>query len=108
MVNSSGSLATQYTYEPFGHPIISGSSGSAFPYLFAGMEYDFDTILYHTPARYYNPRSGRFVSEDPLGFTGGDFNFFAYAGNDPANMTQDRSVGPAGGSDRWRHRRGRT
>lgn len=28
---------------------------------------------------------GRFISEDPLGFGGGDVNLFAYARNDPIN-----------------------
>jgi RHS repeat-associated protein len=49
------------------------------------MEYDAQTGLYHTRARYYSPTLQRFVSEDPLGFGGGDVNLFAYAGNDPIN-----------------------
>lgn len=35
-------------------------------------------------ARYYDPSSGRFLSEDPSDFNGG-INFYAYVGNDPAN-----------------------
>jgi RHS repeat-associated protein len=34
-------------------------------------------------ARYYNPQTGRFISEDPAGYFGGGTNFYAYAGNDP-------------------------
>ncbi len=34
-------------------------------------------------ARYYDPRVGRFISEDPLGFDGGDVNLYAYVGNNP-------------------------
>jgi len=33
-------------------------------------------------ARYYNPTTGRFLSEDPMGF-GGGFNLYAYAANNP-------------------------
>jgi RHS repeat-associated protein len=51
------------------------------------MEHDASTGLYRTPARYYNPGLGRFLSEDPIGFAGGDTNLFAYAGNDPLNST---------------------
>jgi uncharacterized protein RhaS with RHS repeats len=34
-------------------------------------------------ARYYNPTTGRFLSEDPMGFWGSGTNFYAYAGNNP-------------------------
>jgi uncharacterized protein RhaS with RHS repeats len=30
---------------------------------------------------------GRFISEDPIGFDGGDVNLYAYAGNNPVNLT---------------------
>jgi hypothetical protein len=33
-------------------------------------------------ARYYNPTTGRFLSEDPIGFAGG-MNLYAYAANNP-------------------------
>ncbi|MBY0516246.1 MAG: RHS repeat-associated core domain-containing protein [Bacteriovoracaceae bacterium] len=34
-------------------------------------------------ARYYDPSSGRFLSEDPIGFLGGDYNLYRYVGNNP-------------------------
>jgi RHS repeat-associated protein len=86
LVNSSGALQTQYTYDPFGNVTTSGQS-SSYPFLFAGMEYDSATSLYHTQSRYYSPGLQRFLSEDPQGFAGGDSNFFAYVGNSPANAT---------------------
>jgi RHS repeat-associated protein len=49
------------------------------------MEYDQGSGLYHTHTRYYSPRLQRFLSEDPLGFGGGDTNLFAYTANDPVN-----------------------
>ena len=36
-------------------------------------------------ARYYDPASGKFVSEDPLGFYGGDTNLYRYVLNSPSN-----------------------
>jgi RHS repeat-associated protein len=84
LVNSSGTIATKWAYEPFGVPTSSGQS-SNYPYLFAGMEYD-PTGLYHTLARYYSPRLQRFTQEDPLQFGGGDINLLAYVGNDPVNL----------------------
>jgi uncharacterized protein RhaS with RHS repeats len=35
-------------------------------------------------ARWYDPKLGRFISEDPIGLTGG-INQFAYVGNNPQN-----------------------
>ena len=34
-------------------------------------------------ARYYNPSTGRWLSEDPIGFDGGDNNFYRYVENNP-------------------------
>jgi hypothetical protein len=34
-------------------------------------------------ARYYDTEVGRFISEDPIGFDGGDVNLYAYVGNNP-------------------------
>lgn len=45
LVNSAGSLATTFSYEPFGKPT---PGNNAYPYLFAGIEYDPPTGLYHT------------------------------------------------------------
>lgn len=36
-------------------------------------------------ARYYDPAIGRFISEDPTGFGGGDVNLYAYVGGNPIN-----------------------
>jgi RHS repeat-associated protein len=37
-------------------------------------------------ARYYDPKLGRFLSEDPIRFDGG-INFYAYVGNNPVTAT---------------------
>lgn len=34
-------------------------------------------------ARYYDPKLGRFLSEDPIGFAGGDINLYAYVWSNP-------------------------
>ena len=39
--------------------------------------------LYYMRARFYDPAVKRFISEDPLGFDGGDLNLYAYVGNNP-------------------------
>ena len=52
---------------------------------FTGRESD-GTGLYFYRARYYDPAIGRFISEDPIGFDGGDVNLYAYVANDPVNL----------------------
>jgi RHS repeat-associated protein len=40
----------------------------------------------HYRARYYDKSVGRFLSEDPVGFQGGDNNVYRYSFNDPVNL----------------------
>lgn len=47
---------------------------------------DPETGLYYYRARYYDPKWGRFISEDPIRFAGG-MNFYAYAENNPVTYT---------------------
>ena len=42
--------------------------------------------FYYMRARYYDPKVGRFISEDPIGFKGGDVNLYVYVGNNPINL----------------------
>jgi RHS repeat-associated protein len=57
---------------------------------------DDQTGLYYVKARYYNPNLGRFLQTDPSGF-GGGFNLYAYAENDPVNLTDSTGLTPDGG-----------
>jgi hypothetical protein len=43
--------------------------------------------LQYSRARFYDAKLGRFISEDPIGFRGGDVNLFGYVGNNPQNFT---------------------
>jgi RHS repeat-associated protein len=54
---------------------------------FAGREIDNKTGLYYNRARWYDAKLGKFISADPIGFAGGDANFYRYAGNDPVNSS---------------------
>ena len=54
-------------------------------YAYTGRELENETGLYYYRARYYDPELGRFISEDPIGFSGGDVNLFRYVENDPIN-----------------------
>ena len=82
LANSSGSSTVQYSYSPFGSISITGTTTNSFTY--TGREIDGLGINYYR-ARYYNPQTGRFISEDPIGLVAG-INNYAYVGNSPLNF----------------------
>jgi RHS repeat-associated protein len=47
--------------------------------------------FYYMRARWYEPKTGRFLSEDPIGLAGG-INLYRYAGNDPVNKADPRGL----------------
>ena len=54
--------------------------GLSNPLRFQGQYHDHETGLHYNRYRYYDPRVGRFISKDPIGYAGG-LNLFAYAPN---------------------------
>lgn len=72
--NTSGALASSYTYDSFGDLVaFSGSIVNTFRY--TRREFDAETGLYYYRARYYDFSSGRFLNEDPPGFPVGKYQF---------------------------------
>jgi len=83
--NIAGSLAQTYAYDSFGKQ--TSSSGSLTnPFQYTARESDTETGLYYYRARYYDPSSGRFWSEDPLRFFSGETNFYTYVEGNPINL----------------------
>jgi RHS repeat-associated protein len=83
LVDASGNLVTQYSYDPFGNTAVSGAiNANAFQY--TGRENE-GNGLYFYRARYYSPLFGRFINEDPIGFAGGP-NLYAYVLDSPINL----------------------
>ena len=77
-----------YNYDSFGQPNLNvGSLSQLVSARYAGREFDYDTGLQYNRARYYNPTSGRWMNEDPIGFSGGDYNLYRYCGNSHTNGT---------------------
>src|SRR5262249_28072349 len=87
-----GSLASTYVYDSFGN--LTASSGTTVnPFQYTGRDYDPETGLRYYRARYYDPTTGRFLSEDPLGF-GGLTSAYSYAGNDPLDFGDPLGLAP--------------
>jgi RHS repeat-associated protein len=81
LVDGTGAVATEYSYEPFGAATASGTSSSN-ELGYTGREDD-GTGLYYYRARYYHPGLQRFISEDPIDISYGDPNLYVYVGNAP-------------------------
>jgi RHS repeat-associated protein len=82
-------------YDTWGNP-LQGSEIAG--YAFTGREWDPESGLYYYRARYYDPKIGRFLSEDPIPIalrTHEEVNPYAYVMNRPIN-----AVDPSGLSAR--------
>lgn len=87
LTDTTGAVRQQYSYDPYGNVQASDvSSGFTNPYQYTGREADTPGLYYYR-ARYYSPMMGGFISEDPIGFAGGQSSFYAYAGSDPLNFS---------------------
>jgi len=79
LTDSNGVVTESASYDSFGRTI---SSNLTTRYQYTGREYDEYTGLMFYRARFYDPQSGRFISEDPIGFKGG-VNWYGYVKNNP-------------------------
>jgi RHS repeat-associated protein len=86
--SSTGTILNSYTYDTFGNSTVNGSFIN--PYRYTARDYDSETGLQYSRARYFDSQTGRFLSEDPLGFDA-SINFYVYVGNNPV-----RSADPLG------------
>jgi RHS repeat-associated protein len=87
ITDMSQAVVNSYAYDPFG-AILGQQEAITQTFKFVG-QYGVmaePNGLYYMRARYYDPSVARFISEDPLGFGGGDVNLFAYARNNPMNL----------------------
>ena len=90
LTDSTGATAKSYSYDAYG-TIMDQTGTVDQPYTYTGRELDSETGLYYYRARYYDPSTGRFLQEDPIGLSGGINFYAAFKGNpllytDPSGM----------------------
>ncbi|MCU0293550.1 MAG: hypothetical protein MUF10_16440, partial [Thermoanaerobaculaceae bacterium] len=84
LTDSNGNVVHSYQYDAWGNiEAETGAPVDGVQYTFTGREWDPETGLYYYRARYLDPKVGRFISEDPIGFAGGDPDLYAYVWNRP-------------------------
>jgi len=63
--------------------------------ILAGQYFDAETGLHHNYHRYYDPKTGRYITPDPIGLAGG-INLYAYTENNPINEIDPFGLNPVG------------
>ena len=110
--NSSGSIVQHYVYGSFGNLLaIYDANGTdvtdapivTTPYGFTGREIDLENYsvsdrcgLMYYRSRYYDTCTGRFISEDLIGFAGKSMNLYSYVKNNVVNRKDASGKGGIG------------
>jgi RHS repeat-associated protein len=81
MVDGSGVRQDIIAYDGFGNVTSESSASFGDRYKWTGREYDAESGLQYNRGRYYDPKVGRWISQDPLGFDAGDSNLYRYVYN---------------------------
>ena len=87
LVGVDGSVLNHIKYDSYGNVIDESNAAISTRYGYTGREFDAETGLQYNRARYYDSAVGRFISEDPIGFAGGDANIYRYVANSPVANT---------------------
>jgi RHS repeat-associated protein len=74
-------------FDSYGNILSESNVANGDRFKFTAREWDIEIGQYSYRARNYGPTIGRFISEDPLGFGGGDSNLYRYVGNMPNLLT---------------------
>jgi RHS repeat-associated protein len=94
VANANGDLIQAYKHDAFGNVISMLAENVRIPFGFGGGLLDADTGLVHLGYREYDPRIGRFIQPDPLGYAGGDVDVYGYCLDDPVNLVDPLGLEP--------------
>lgn len=87
ILNEKKEIIQEVSYSAYGETQIT-NRGQQNPKLnnifyYTSRELEPELGIYYYRARYYDPGTGRFLSEDPIGFAAGDYNLYRYVRNNP-------------------------
>jgi RHS repeat-associated protein len=95
VIDNTGVVKDSISYDAFGNITTENDATYRGRYAWTGRELDVETGLQYNRARYYDSTTGRWISQDPLGFDAGDSNLYRYVHNvpigpeDPSGLQQD-------------------
>ncbi|MCY2970209.1 MAG: hypothetical protein NTZ30_06020 [Planctomycetota bacterium] len=87
IVDATGAILDEISYDSFGNVLSETNPEQGDRFKFTGREFSPELGIYYYRARWYDPSSGRFISQDPIGFQAGDPNLYRYVGNAPGDAT---------------------
>ncbi|HKG60731.1 MAG TPA: RHS repeat-associated core domain-containing protein [Pyrinomonadaceae bacterium] len=87
LVDETGVVVNRLQYEAIGE----NSGSNLTRYTFTGREHDSQLKLFYYRARWYDSSTGRFVTEDPAGFGGGE-NLYAYGNLNPISFSDPKGL----------------
>ena len=87
-VMSGVTLYREYCYDAYGNAVEEYDNTNAIPpsenpFRYRGEYYDAETGLYYLRNRHYDPKAGRFITEDPIR---DGTNWYVYCSNNPVNF----------------------
>ena len=84
LTDKTGTVVWEADYRHFGEALDNPNSQVVNNLRFPGQYYDAETGFHYNYHRYYEPKTGRYLQPDPIGFTGG-INRYLYVKNNPIN-----------------------
>src|SRR5262249_25135691 len=94
-IDNTGTVAAHKEYDPFGNVLSTTGTVDA-DFGWTGRFDDPLTKLQYNTNRWYDPHTGRWLSQDPIEFAGDPSNLYRYVGNGPTN-----GVDPSGLEPPW-------
>ena len=93
LTDASGKIVENYRYDAWGRVLgVYNANGNEIDasavgnrILWQGREYSWASGLYYFRARWYDPVTGRWLSNDPIGISGG-LNQYVFCNNNPVNF----------------------
>jgi RHS repeat-associated protein len=81
------SIANHRRYDAFGRRVSETNAAVDLIFGYTGKLFDETTRLQNNLNRWYDSSTGRWISQDPIGFNAGDANLYRYVGNHPTYAT---------------------
>ena len=81
---ATGEIVQRIDYDEYGN-ILQDTNPGFIPFGFGAGMYDQHTKLLRFGARDYDTHAGRWTAKDPARFSYGEWNMYAYVGNEPVN-----------------------
>jgi len=98
VVSNSGRVLSHIDYGAFGNITYQSNPALSGDLFFTGDQFDPETGFYFSRARYYDPTTARWTTQDPMSFAAGQSNLYQYVSNSPTSATD-----PSGLWSSWRY-----